>query len=556
MQDTTATLSNAFVRAAVVVLALAGVLCLLSPEFIARVLEWAWPGGSRGSISICAREPDAALLEKSPDAPEVAYPLNVRVVDTADLAMESVRKGNDEAGIAPSLLFGGTSGFEGVASLGRLYLHVAAPSGSPIKTVRDLASRKIGLAGGDPAVRLLIDRVFDFYGLDIAPQFVEQHNPDLEKAFLDGEIDAAALLTGLFDPALSQLLATGWYDLIPLPEAEALAGWLPGVVAVVFPAGVYGAERTRPDPAAVPVTTLAVSRVLFARRDVPETAVRVLLDRLESALPAGRVSISDANLAEVAPLRLNVLAARILAGVEESAAESNATGVWVFGVCSLLAVAGAVIRQRVNNRRISRRREFAERLQGVADIAAALNAPVDPASLPQLAEMLEAQRNVLEHERRAGRMEPSLYTHLALLQSLTAQSVEQRGMALRLSETRKALAALARRWDRALAETDGVNASSDTSLAEDAPEPVQVGPSVSIFAPDPPSQEDAVQPHTTLTRAVDSLDANDSAVLGRPVARTARAPAPPAAVQPPSEPVELEPDVEPDTGKDQMTFLF
>lgn len=364
MHNNQSTLGDALLRSAAILLAVVGVMLVLAPGLVLYAVTWAWPGGTQGSVAVVGTASETAPFAESrlASAPDPAA--RFEAVDTADIAIDRVREGRSDAGIAPSIFLAASSGFEGVANLGWMYLHIIVPSGSEIHVVRDLAGRKLGLGGGDPSIRVLLDRAFKYYGFVAPPQIVEQHNADLEKAFLEGEIDAAAILASLFDESVTKLMATGWYELVPAPEADALAAWLPGTASTAFPPGVYGPERSRPD-AAQRIPTLAVARLLFTQADAPDTTAHALIERLEALPPAEYALVSFPDRQDVSPLPLHAAAARIYAGVDSISTDTPRGKARWIGVWALALACGCVAVLRIQTRLAGRRRKIDTYLRGI-----------------------------------------------------------------------------------------------------------------------------------------------------------------------------------------------
>ncbi len=165
-----------------------------------------------------------------------------------------------------------------VGSWQRRYLHIVTPAGVAITTVHDLAGLRIGIAHTSTDSAALIENVFSFLNLEEPVSLRYEHNLDLAQAFLDDEIDAACLVRPLFDPLMEELLKTGWYDLIPLPEAKAIAQYIPGAYADMLPVGLYGPGRSIPAPNTDAFPVLAVDLLLTARTDLP-LAIRAALQK-------------------------------------------------------------------------------------------------------------------------------------------------------------------------------------------------------------------------------------------------------------------------------------
>lgn len=93
----------------------------------------------------------------------------------------------------------------------------------------------------------------------------------------DGTLDAAIVTTGLLNPDLGRLLATGEYDLIPILDADALSIRHRHFTPVTIPRGFY-LEGPAVPPADVP--TVATTSFMAARAGFSDLIVEATLDAL------------------------------------------------------------------------------------------------------------------------------------------------------------------------------------------------------------------------------------------------------------------------------------
>ncbi|MGW7332709.1 TAXI family TRAP transporter solute-binding subunit [Streptomyces sp. NPDC054840] len=157
------------------------------------------------------------------------------------------------------------------------YTHLLVPADGPVRSVRDLAGRPVAAGAAGSGVQVVAERVLRAAGLSGAPSSAaaadERHlglAPSVS-ALREGSVDALFWSGGVPTPALADLARELPLRFLPL---EAHVGALrerygPVYTAVTLPAGVYGLTE--------PVGTVGVGNYLLARADVPQGAVRDLL---------------------------------------------------------------------------------------------------------------------------------------------------------------------------------------------------------------------------------------------------------------------------------------
>ena len=175
----------------------------------------------------------------------------------------------------------GPAGIMAIAKVDMQYVHIIVPADSAITTFRDVVGNRIGVGPKDSGYEALGSAVFSYFDFEEAPRLVTNHAVDFQEAFRDGEIDAAFTVYSLFSDAMERLLKTGWYRLVPVPEAASIARYFRGASAVDLPDSLYGPNRSIPSFS--PFPTLAVETLLVAREDTPWRAVVAVLDALYGA---------------------------------------------------------------------------------------------------------------------------------------------------------------------------------------------------------------------------------------------------------------------------------
>ena len=223
---------------------------------------------------------------------------------TADLALiqgglaaERSDSGGDWSGLAPE-----KERLVALANLGRQYVHVVVPADSSIHEFRDLAGKRLGVGAANSGAEAMARDVMQFFRFSDPATLVADHNPELDKAFLDGEIDAAFTVYGLFAPALESVLEKGWYRLVPMEEADAVSRFLPGTFAETLPPYLYGPDRSIPPATDKPFQTLAVNTLLVCHSGLPDRKVYTVLEEIFSGpfLKMARLTGLDENGAQSA----------------------------------------------------------------------------------------------------------------------------------------------------------------------------------------------------------------------------------------------------------------
>ncbi len=167
------------------------------------------------------------------------------------------------------------------------YTHLLVPADGPVSSVRDLAGRPVAAGAAGSGVQVVAERVLRAAGLSGAPTAAPAPAPAPApppaaderqlglaasvSALREGSVDALFWSGGVPTPALADLAREVPLRFLPL---DAHVGVLrerygPVYTAVTLPAGVYGLTE--------PVGTIGVGNYLLARADVPQGAVRDLL---------------------------------------------------------------------------------------------------------------------------------------------------------------------------------------------------------------------------------------------------------------------------------------
>ncbi|MFF8431216.1 TAXI family TRAP transporter solute-binding subunit [Streptomyces sp. NPDC016566] len=166
-----------------------------------------------------------------------------------------------------------------VTALARVYVnytHLVVPADGPVRSVGDLAGRSVATGAAGSGGQVLANRLLRVTGLT-GKRSVRQRQLGLAasvQALHTGTVDALIWAGGVPTPALSALARELPLRFLPLEEQAAVLRdtYGPVYTAVTLPAGVYG--RTEP------VGTVGVGNYLLARSQVPQQAVREVLQVL------------------------------------------------------------------------------------------------------------------------------------------------------------------------------------------------------------------------------------------------------------------------------------
>ncbi len=326
--------------------------------------------------------------------------------------LKRIQEGRADFGLVQGGLESGLPGLHAVASVGLQYAHVIAPADSSITTFRDLAGKRVGVGPASGGSAVLAKQVFDFFDFAEPVLLVPGHAPALAEAFSSGDIEAAFVVYRLFAPAVESLLDTGYYRLLPIPEALGVAHYLPGVSAETFPLALYGPGRSLPEAQTLP--TLAVDTLLVAREDTPDHQVEALLHALYDEGFKTRARLDELTEARGrSGVRLPLHPAAEVFYARHAPVSSDRFEIGSFFLAGLVCVASTMhfLLGKRQQRRVKRRREairpFFEKMLEYG--AAVANATDKDELVLLLDEMMavqrQAERSWLEGELDTEHME-------------------------------------------------------------------------------------------------------------------------------------------------------
>ena len=201
---------------------------------------------------------------------------SVTLLETEGTADNRDRLLNGSADLA--VLQAGAVPMDDLVALAPLYhdvVVVAVRKDRGIECFRDLADRHMAVGRPDSGMHASAWALLDHYDIEVGlPRQAERYFLDL---LTDESLDAAIITTGLINPDLEKLLASGFFKIIGVHEANAFCLRHPSFARVTIPCGLYGHGPALP---ADPIETVATTAFLAAREGVSSKLVTATLDSL------------------------------------------------------------------------------------------------------------------------------------------------------------------------------------------------------------------------------------------------------------------------------------
>lgn len=169
-----------------------------------------------------------------------------------------------------------------VATIGSQYVHILTPVNSSIRAFKDLVGKRVSLGSEKSGNAALGRLVFDYFPSSSPVGLVYTELDNMAADFSSGKVDAFFAAYDLNAPLIRGLMDTGFYRLVPIPEAEAVAYAIPGCHAAVLPHSLYGSNRDIPSPDGSPFFTLKINTLLITRVEMSRYVVENLLRTLYS----------------------------------------------------------------------------------------------------------------------------------------------------------------------------------------------------------------------------------------------------------------------------------
>ncbi|MEM7350822.1 MAG: TAXI family TRAP transporter solute-binding subunit [Acidobacteriota bacterium] len=175
-----------------------------------------------------------------------------------------------------AILQGGAVDAGGLVALAPVYrepVHVIARQGSGVTELGDLAGRRVVLGPLGSGMRESAKAILQHYRIELTP--AEPTRGYFKDLLAESDLDAAIVTTGLLNPDLGRVLASGRFELLPILDAEALSIRHHHFHPETIPRGFY-LEGPPVPPSDVP--TVATTSFVAALGETSSLIVRATLE--------------------------------------------------------------------------------------------------------------------------------------------------------------------------------------------------------------------------------------------------------------------------------------
>ena len=166
----------------------------------------------------------------------------------------------------------------GVAPLWDDYVQIVVRKNSDIKSIKDLPGHNIAIGKMGSGYRANAMNVLDYYGID--PKKLGHNTDYFLKMMEDDTLDGAIVTTGLVNPDLRKLVASGRVRFLPIPGTQGFTFNHTYYRENSIPEGVYPSSGA-PLPAK-PTSTVTTDAILAARTDASSDMIQAILPVLYS----------------------------------------------------------------------------------------------------------------------------------------------------------------------------------------------------------------------------------------------------------------------------------
>jgi TRAP transporter TAXI family solute receptor len=178
---------------------------------------------------------------------------------------------------------------DGLASLAPLYkevCHIIVRRSAKITAVRELEGHSVVLGPVGSGMRESALRILEHYRLETSKLKDTEHY--FQDLLTDKKLDAAIVTTGMVNPDMISLMASGEFDLLPLRDAEALSVRYGYFIPIDIPRSIYNEGPPIPTES---VPAVATTAFLAARQDASSLLVGETLDALYQSDMRSELSI-------------------------------------------------------------------------------------------------------------------------------------------------------------------------------------------------------------------------------------------------------------------------
>ncbi len=287
-------------------------------------------------------------------------------------------------------------------------LHVVVRKGISVDGIQGLRGVNVSVGAKESGTIQVAQQVLRHYNMGVNDKQMHTLNfADTLKAFDNGEIDAAFVVTGGLSPMLRHLLGTGKYDLLPIQEVDALVFKNAAFFPFQLPRSAYSGEHGVPSQ---DTACLAVKASLITHQDVPAFLVRTMTQMALSTSFRNQLrELSEEFAKEEQDFPIHRGAMDFYHRGEptfsSSVAEAfNDTLPYLLVLAILVIVVGATLRQN----RIEKRRQLSARLHEfmtrIGDIESDQRGETSPQQLYRLLDVLSRIKKRAVDDRVKGRL--------------------------------------------------------------------------------------------------------------------------------------------------------
>ena len=229
-------------------------------------------------LRIATAEPDGQYFQFGKGlaaAIEARTSIKVAVLPTDGSVDNHARLRSREAELA--IVQSGAVSLRGLAVVAPLYrdvVHVIVRKDRGIQKIRDLKGRNVAVGPEGSGHRESARNVVEHYGLELDD--LKENTKYVGKLLTDPTLDAAIVTTGMKNPSVHEVLASGDFDILPL-HAKAMAAEYAHFEQVTIPQGYYATDPAVP---AADIQTVAATALLVTREDASSVTVSETLDAL------------------------------------------------------------------------------------------------------------------------------------------------------------------------------------------------------------------------------------------------------------------------------------
>ncbi len=119
--------------------------------------------------------------------------------------------------------------FSAISSSGEKAIYIIAPKNYGFNEFHMLAGKRIGFLGDISTGIYIIERLINFYNLDVPPELSQQRIYDIEKSFSSGEITAVVWTEEVYSSSIRKLLENDWYQIVPIRQSDSFTKTIPGL---------------------------------------------------------------------------------------------------------------------------------------------------------------------------------------------------------------------------------------------------------------------------------------------------------------------------------------